>query len=116
MLKQCLATILAVTLVMATLALLAPAAPAAAYDPFAADASDTLDSVATWSDLFAGFWHHLLGVFAATTCNAEDPCAEDACNPEFCPCSSDPCAENACNPSACTGPGGGTGPRLDPHG
>ena len=117
MLKKCLASLLATTLVMAALALMAPAAPVAAGEPLRARGNDDLaDLQGPWAALLGGLWQDLLGVFSAAACNEEDPCAPDACFPEFCPCSSDPCAQNACNPEACTGSGGGTGPGFDPHG
>lgn len=115
MLKRCLASILAVTLLMAVLALLAPAAPAAAHGPLPSQGSElpenTLESLTAW---WTGLWQDVLGVFSAAACNAEDPCAGNACNPELCPtCNPDPCHPNACNPDP---EGCGNSPRMDPHG
>lgn len=115
MLKHSLASILAATVLMVAFALLAPPAPLAAPPHLATPQIE--DSPGGVSSFLQGWWpFDLLESLAGTTCNAEDPCAEDACQPELCPCDSDPCAENACNPEACSGDGGGGGGGFEPHG
>lgn len=113
MLKKCLASILAMTLLMAVLALLAPAVPAAAQSPFVDQGEPLGTTSETWSGWLTSLWQDLLGVLSAATCNAEDPCAGNACNPEYCPnpCNPDPCHAEACNPEGCI-----NSPRMDPHG
>ena len=121
MLMKSLTWILAVTSMLAVVVLWTPAVPAAAAGPVSPPGTELSErSSAALPGFLAELWQDLWRTVSAASCNEEDPCAEDACNPEFCTCDSDPCAEDACDPDACDGngggDGGGNGGRFNPGG
>jgi|GEM_PF-6375504 len=122
MLKTSLASILALAVLLALVASIAPAAPAIADTPLASFEEGSPHDIGwlgpLWALCHGLFGGEALGAMPGATCNAEDPCAPNACQPEFCACDPDPCAQNACNPEACTegGDGGGQGGRFEPGG